>query len=72
MTLANELYKLQEPKNNGRGVSCVRTVVAYLERCDRVSAIAVCRNEGDKIRSYPDIWKYVCNNIVDLEPRLRI
>lgn len=53
--LACELRQLQAPLNQGRGVSCVRTVCLFLERGDRGSARAVILNESDKIRSYPEI-----------------
>lgn len=53
--LAEELNSLQESQNDGRGVSCVRTIVAYLRRDDLTSAKAVANNEGDKIASYPAI-----------------
>jgi hypothetical protein len=36
--LADELFALQETKNDGRGVSCVRNVVDYLRMGDLRSA----------------------------------
>jgi len=53
--LAEKIDKLQAEKNNGRGVSCVKTIVDLLRRGELESAKAVCFNEGDKISSYPDI-----------------
>ncbi len=53
--LADELDNLQKDKNNGRGVSCVQTIVFYLRQGDGRSAKNVCWNEADKISNYPDI-----------------
>lgn len=50
-----ELEALEKTKNNGRGVSCVRTALFYLKQGEKYSAIAVCNNENDKISSYPDL-----------------
>ena len=55
--LANKLEELQRTKNEGRGVSCVRTIIAYLHLGNIEKARAVCLNESDKIRNYPDIKK---------------
>jgi hypothetical protein len=54
---ADELEQLQSQENDERGISCVRTVIAYLRMNDPESAKAVCLNESDKIRNYPDIAK---------------
>lgn len=53
--LADILDKLQAPQNNGRGVSCIRSMITWLRRGDYRSARAVSSNEYDKIRGYPDI-----------------
>jgi hypothetical protein len=53
--LADELDSLQAHENDGRGVSCVRSIVAYLRRDDLSAAKAIVNNEGDKIASYPVI-----------------
>ncbi|MBK9141697.1 MAG: hypothetical protein IPM23_04320 [Candidatus Melainabacteria bacterium] len=53
--LAEELDRLQSGENQGRGVSCVRTLIFYLRRKEFDKAKAVARNESDKIRSYPEI-----------------
>lgn len=57
--VAKALYQLQAGYNDGRGVSCVRTICLYLERNDIDSAKAVCLNEGDKIRNYPAIVNFL-------------
>ena len=53
------LDKLQQQKNQGRGISCVRTLIMYLKRGDVDSAKAVYLNESDKIRSYPDVAEII-------------
>ncbi len=57
--LADKLDTLQQEKNNGRGVSCLRTLVSYLRAGDTRSAKAVCWNEADKIVNYPDIREVI-------------
>lgn len=59
LPLSEQLYRLQMPKNNGRGVCCVRDVCMYLTSGDRQKAMAVVRNEWDKISSYPDIANWL-------------
>ncbi|MDR3616564.1 MAG: hypothetical protein P4L53_23595 [Candidatus Obscuribacterales bacterium] len=54
-SLADELDSLQARENDGRGVSCVRSIVDYLRRDDLSAARAIVNNEGDKIASYPAI-----------------
>lgn len=56
-----ELNKLQQSKNNGRGVNCIKDIIFYLKRGENDVAEAVCRNEGDKIESYPDLQKLIFN-----------
>lgn len=63
--LADKLDELQSTKNEGRGVSCVRTLIAYLRRGDIDSAKAVCFNEGDKIRNYPDIEEVLAKELME-------
>ncbi len=53
--LADELDALQAIENDGRGVSCVRTVCLFLRRGDLQEAKSTVNNESDKIRSYPNI-----------------
>lgn len=50
--LADQLDALQAKANEGRGVSCVRSVVSYLRSGNYSSARAVVNNESDKIRSH--------------------
>lgn len=66
--IADQLVLMQEKKNNGRGVSCVRTVAQYLVLNMVTEAKAVCQNEWDKIRNYPDIAEFLNRHLV---PNLR-
>ena len=58
---AEDLDKLQATKNDGRGVSCVRTICDYLKHGDITSALAVAVNESDKLRNYDDIVEALCD-----------
>jgi hypothetical protein len=53
------LNALQAKQNDGRGVECVRHIVLYLKRNDERSAKAVWSLDGDKIRQYPELEKYI-------------
>lgn len=53
--LADTLDALQAKANDGRGVSCVRTVIHSLRRGDYSGARACINNESDKIRSHEKI-----------------
>ena len=49
------LEKTQSQKNDGRGVSCVRSALDYI-RLDRLKeATLVCIHDNDKICNYPDL-----------------
>lgn len=54
---ADLLVKLQENKNGGIGVSCVKTIAAYLQLGKFNTAKQVRQIEGDKTRNYEDIEK---------------
>lgn len=57
--VAQELYQLQEKKNDGRGISCVRQVVDELRRGDIEGARTIADMDGDKLRGYPDIENFL-------------
>lgn len=67
--LATDLYNLQRPCNDGRGVECVRGVCAYLWRGELQSARNVCDNEQDKISNYPDIYDLVVKSGLYTPPK---
>lgn len=60
------LSDLESKQNDGRGVSCVRSIIAYLKRGDLESARTVADIDHDKIRNYPEIevhlWKMLWEN----------
>lgn len=55
MSEADTLMRLQEGKNGGLGVSCVKTIAAYLQLGKFNAARTVRQIEGDKTRQYEDI-----------------
>ena len=54
-TLADRLTRMQELENEGRGVSCVRSICTYLERGELGLAQNVATIDWDKIRNYPNL-----------------
>ena len=67
--LAKELDQLQAPKNDGRGISCVKTIVTFLRRRQLDLAKNVYEVDGDKICGiYPDVDKFICQSL-GLKPR---
>lgn len=55
LEMADQLDSLQETKNEGRGVNCVRAVIDALRQGNYSEAKAIANNEHDKITRYPDI-----------------
>lgn len=55
------LNLVQSKQNDGRGINCVRTIITYLNKGDFESAKAVRVNDGDKIASYPEVEKLICD-----------
>ena len=66
--LAAELHSLQRVKNDGRGVSCVRDVIAFLDRQEPKMAAIICCNEWYEIRNYKDIKDCLVENLLGKEP----
>lgn len=54
-----QLFKLQKPKNNGRGVACVRDICWFMARNEQRKVKACVDGEWDKISSYPDICAWL-------------
>lgn len=50
-----ELQRLERSVNGKMGVSCVRSILFYLQHGDFESAQTVRRIEGDKTRQYPEL-----------------
>lgn len=53
----DDLESLQATYNQGRGITCVKTIIVYLRRNELEHATSIRRLEGDKTRSYPDVEK---------------
>jgi hypothetical protein len=51
----NELDALQAKQNNGRGISCVKSIVLFLKLGQIATAIQIRSWDGDKITSYPEV-----------------
>ncbi len=62
-TIAQIIDEAQAKENNGRGVSCVRSIVHYLRNGDLDSARAVHLTDGDKIRNYPKLSKLLIDSL---------
>jgi hypothetical protein len=54
-----ELNELQKQCNDGRGISCVKSIIICMERGDIVSAKFVYSIDGDKIRQYPYVNEWL-------------
>jgi len=58
----NELDDLQSKENEGRGISCICSIILCLRREDSDTAKRVYQIEGDKIRQYPKVEKWLLDN----------
>lgn len=54
-----ELKILESKENDGRGVVCVKSIIALLERDRFNDARAIWEHDGDKINQYPKIEKAI-------------
>jgi len=63
--LANELDVLQKTENDGRGVSCVQSVISYLRQGKLDEAKRLCNWDHDKIANYPKLVTYIKNNLFE-------
>ena len=61
--IAKQLFDLQEKENDGRGISCVKDIVASLYRHDLNSAVSVRQWDGDKTVSYFDVELYLTEKL---------
>lgn len=62
--MADELSALNSVANNGRGVSCVKTIIYYLNYGNLSIAQIVARSDSDKLWAYPEIRKYIHDNLI--------
>lgn len=59
LRIADELNQLQEKENDGRGITCVKSIVAYLRMGDLRSAVLIRQHDGDKTINYYDVENYL-------------
>lgn len=57
--MADKLNELQSVENDGRGISCVRTIITFLKLGDLASARQTAMWDHDKIVNYPLIMIYI-------------
>lgn len=68
---AKILSDMEGKENNGRGIVCVKAIVLYMEMGDKNSAKLVFQNERDKIRSYPNIEKWLISYFGDPNTKIK-
>jgi hypothetical protein len=61
--LANQLDDLQRNENEGRGVSCVKSIVLHINRGEIEAAKAFCFTDADKINNYPEIKQFLISHL---------
>ena len=64
-TIADELDDLQKQENNGRGVGCVQSAVAFLRMGNLDEAKRICFWDHDKIRNYSKLVEYIKSNLFE-------
>ena len=64
--IADKLNELQKTKNDGRGISCVKTICHYLKLGQIESAKQVARTDGDKLCQYSDIRIFIHTNLTPI------
>lgn len=61
--IANKLYQLQAKENDGRGITCVKSIVTYLKAGDLRSAVLIRQHDGDKTITYYDVEQYLIEKL---------
>lgn len=59
--ISNNLFEMQQVKNQGRGVSCIRSVCTYLDLGKVEEAKCIIQHDWDKISNYGDIANFLKN-----------
>lgn len=57
-----ELITLNSQENNGRGISCVKDIITYLQSIQIEKAKLTYQHDGDKMYLYPKIQEWFYNN----------
>lgn len=68
LEIAEQLDLLQKDKNDGRGVTCIKTIIEFLKRGDIKSAKHIAEWDHDKINNYPDIEDFLEKTIFEDDP----
>jgi len=58
-SLAKILLKMQENRNDGAGVDCVRAIAATLKRGEVAEAKKMCHESSEDLLLYPDIRRVI-------------
>jgi hypothetical protein len=58
-TQLDQLRELESEANDGRGVTCVRSIIFYIETGDFESAAIRYRTDRDKLRQYPELEAFL-------------
>lgn len=56
LSLAQTLHIYQKSENGGQGIETVRSICSYLRNLDFDNALLCWRENGDKLRQYPQIY----------------
>ena len=59
----NQLIKLNEQSNDGRGVCCVQSFINCILHNNVEMALQIYKWDGDKIRAYPKIQQWFDDNV---------
>lgn len=70
-TYFERLKAAQAVENNNTGITCVKSMLTYLERGQKTLAANIWHIDGDKIRSYPEVEK-LCKEIFGCRLHLMI
>ena len=57
-----KLIELNEDKNNGKGIASVDSIISCLLVGKTDIAKLIYRNDGDKLRAYPEIQQWMYEN----------
>lgn len=51
--------EMQSSQNDGRGIQCVKDILVHLRKGQFEIAKGIADWDSDKIRSYPDLYRYM-------------
>ena len=68
-TLADKLEALQASRNNGNGITCVKSLIFYLRKGMIPAAKSLCFNDDDKFDFWEDIRDIIKNELFEPEEK---